>query len=54
MNRACLLLAVLPSFAIAAPAIAAETVTYDAEGRLAIIAHTDSTELTADPIAQHI
>ena len=44
MNRACLLLVMLPSLAIATPAIAAETVTYtyDAKGRLVKVVHTGS------------
>ena len=44
MNRACLLLAILPSFAIATPATGAETVTYtyDAKGRLLKVVRTGS------------
>ncbi|AJA08931.1 hypothetical protein SKP52_10120 [Sphingopyxis fribergensis] len=42
MNRACLLLVMLPSLGIAAPAAAAETVTYtyDAKGRLTKVVRT--------------
>lgn len=44
MNRACLLLALLPSIAVAAPAITAETITYtyDAKGRLVKVFRTGS------------
>jgi YD repeat-containing protein len=44
MNRACLLLVLLPSFAIATPAAAAETITYscDAKGRLVKVVRTGS------------
>lgn len=44
MNRACLLLALLPSLAFATPVIAAETVsyTYDAKGRLMKVVRTGS------------
>ena len=44
MNRACLLLVLLPSFAIGTPAVAAETVTYtyDAKGRLVKVVRTGS------------
>lgn len=44
MNRACLLLVLLPSLAIATPAAAAETVTYtyDAKGRLVKVVRTGS------------
>ncbi len=44
MNRACLLIAMLPSLVIATPATAAETVTYtyDAKGRLVKVVRTGS------------
>ena len=44
MNRACLLLVLLPSLAIAPSATAAETVTYtyDAKGRLTKVVRTGS------------
>lgn len=44
MNRACLLLALLPSLAIATPAAAAETIaySYDAKGRLVKVVRTGS------------
>ena len=44
MNRACLLLAILPPLAIALPAAATETVTYtyDAKARLVKVVRTGS------------
>ncbi len=44
MNRACLLLSVLPLLAIAAPSAATETITYtyDAKGRLVKVVRTGS------------